>query len=71
MSSFLLLIPRHHLHPNFRQPQGLQMQERPDQLVGALPLEEEDAKQGIGDPAYRQVSRMQRQRITRVELSKV
>jgi hypothetical protein len=28
------------------------MQERPDQLVGALPLEKEGVKQGIGDPAY-------------------
>jgi hypothetical protein len=28
------------------------MQERQDQLVGALPLEEEDEKQGIDDPAY-------------------
>jgi hypothetical protein len=28
------------------------MQERPDQMVGALPLEEEGVKQGIGDPAY-------------------
>jgi hypothetical protein len=29
------------------------MQERLDQLIGALPLEEEDEKQGIGDPAYK------------------
>jgi hypothetical protein len=28
------------------------MQERLDQTEGALPLEEEDEKQGIGDPAY-------------------
>jgi hypothetical protein len=47
------------------------MQERQGKLVGALPLEEEDEKQGIGDPAYGQVSRMQRQGITRVEPSKL
>jgi hypothetical protein len=29
------------------------MQERLDQPVGALPLEEEDEKQGVGDPAYK------------------
>jgi hypothetical protein len=38
------------------------MQERIDQPEGALPLEEEDEKQGIGDPAYKCVSRMQRQK---------
>jgi hypothetical protein len=52
-SSFPLLILRHHLCPNHRQPRGLQIQLRPDQLEGALPLEEEGAKQGIGDPAYK------------------
>jgi hypothetical protein len=29
------------------------MQERPDQPVRALPLEEEDEKQGIGDLTYK------------------
>jgi hypothetical protein len=29
------------------------MQERLDQPKGALPLEEEDVKQGKGDPAYK------------------
>jgi hypothetical protein len=29
------------------------MQERPDQPVGALLLEEEDEKLGIDDPAYK------------------
>jgi hypothetical protein len=29
------------------------MQERPDQPEGALPLEEEDVKQGKGDPTYK------------------
>jgi hypothetical protein len=29
------------------------MQEKQDHLVGALPLEEEDEKQGVDDPAYK------------------
>jgi hypothetical protein len=29
------------------------MQEKQDQLVGALPPEEEDEKQGVDDPAYK------------------
>jgi hypothetical protein len=52
-SQFPLLILRHHLRPNFCQPRGLQIQMRPDQPEGALPLEEEGVKQGIGDPAYK------------------
>jgi hypothetical protein len=50
---FPLPILRHHLRPDSRQPRGLQIQIRPDQPEGALPLEEEGAKQGIGDPAYK------------------
>jgi hypothetical protein len=53
MSWFPLLNLRHHLRPDFRQPRGIQMHERLDQKEGALPLEEEDAKQEIGDPAYK------------------
>jgi hypothetical protein len=46
------------------------MQEKQDQLVGALPPEEEDEKQGVDDPAYKQVSRVQMQRITQVKTKK-
>jgi hypothetical protein len=40
----LLLIIWHHLHPDFLQPWGLQIQKRPDQPEEALPLEEEGVK---------------------------
>jgi hypothetical protein len=43
------------------------MQERLDQPVGALPLVKEDEKQGVDDPMYRQVSRVQRHRIKQVK----
>jgi hypothetical protein len=44
LSWYLALILRRHLHPDYHQPRGLQMQTRPDQPEGALPLEEEGAK---------------------------
>jgi hypothetical protein len=47
------------------------MQERPGQLVGALPLVKEDEKQVIDDPTNSQVSRVKRQRIVQVEPRKV
>jgi hypothetical protein len=46
------------------------MQERPNRQEGALPLAEEDTKEGIGDPAYSQVSRVKSQRIMQVETKK-
>jgi hypothetical protein len=54
----LLLILWHHLHPNFLQPRGLQIQKRLDQPEEALPLEEEGVIRGIGGPAHEQVSRV-------------
>jgi hypothetical protein len=44
LSWYLPLILRHHLRPDSHQLWGLQMQTRPDQPEGALPLEEEGAK---------------------------
>jgi hypothetical protein len=58
MSWCLSLILRHHLRPDFLQPRGLQIQKRPDQPEEALPLEEEGAKRGIGDPTHEQVSKV-------------
>jgi hypothetical protein len=46
------------------------MQERPGQLVRALPLVKEDEKRGVHDPAYSQVSRMQSQKVVQVETKK-
>jgi hypothetical protein len=46
------------------------MQERPDQLVGALPLVKEDEKRGVDDPAYSQVSRVKSPRIVQVKTEK-
>jgi hypothetical protein len=50
LSWYLLLILRLHLRPDFLQPQGLQIQKRPDQPKEALLLEEKDVKQGIDGP---------------------
>jgi hypothetical protein len=47
-----------HLHPDFLQPQGLQIQKRPDQPEEALPLEEEGVKQGTGGPINEQVRKV-------------
>jgi hypothetical protein len=45
LSSWCLLpILRLHLHPDFLQPRGLQIQLRSDQPEEALPLEEEGVK---------------------------
>jgi hypothetical protein len=49
-SWYLLPILWLHLRPDFLQPRGLQIQQRPDQPEEALPLEEEGMKQGIDDP---------------------
>jgi hypothetical protein len=49
-SWYLLTSLRLHLRPDFLQPRGLQMQKRPDQPEGALPLEEEGVKRGIDGP---------------------
>jgi hypothetical protein len=57
MNSCPLLILWHHLRPDSHQPRGLQIQIRPDQPEGALPLEEEGARGGIGAPTHEQVSR--------------
>jgi hypothetical protein len=50
LSWCLLPILRLHLHPDFLQPRGLQIQKRPDQPEEALPLEEEGVKRGIDGP---------------------
>jgi hypothetical protein len=49
-SRFLLGKFWHHLRPGYRQPWGLQKQQRQDPPEWAPPLEEEDEKPKIGGP---------------------
>jgi hypothetical protein len=50
LSWYLLLILWLHLRLDSLQPQGLQIQWRPDQLQEALLREEEEVKRGIDGP---------------------